>query len=245
MRVRAALVIVGMLAATLTAAAGAGAVICEAGSFEVSGVVTDAVTGLPLDRVTSVGIMYPDGTGYDGAGTDPATSTFAECLPIGDYKIGFTADFYFLEFYDDAADVGSAMVISVVDGPVSGVDAALQPWPSISGQVTDRRGVPLTLVSVGFTYADTGTGIDGEGVDANGEFMYYLDPNYFTYPVRIKVAFAADDHWAEWYDNSKRFSRATVITVERDSGPIVGIDAELRHCARPGTEFCFPRKFTD
>jgi hypothetical protein len=235
----------GMLAATLTATAGAGAATCPEGSFEVSGSVTDAVTGLPLDRVTSVGIMYTDGTGYDGAGTDPATSTFSECLPIGEYKIGFRADYYFAEYFDDAADVDSATVISVVDGPVSGIDAALQPWPSISGRVTDRRGAPLTAVSIGITDADTGVGIDGEGVDSNGEFLYYIHPNYFTYPVRLKVVFAADDHWAEWYDNSKRFSRATVITVERDSGPITGISAELRRCARPGIDICFPKKFNE
>ncbi|MDH5372354.1 MAG: hypothetical protein OEX97_05365 [Acidimicrobiia bacterium] len=245
MRLKTVILVAVLIAGLLPAGVGAGAVACATGQFEVSGTVTDAMTGLPLDRVTSIGIVYAaDGSGYDGEGTDPATSAFATCLPIGEWKIAFDADYYFTEWYDDAPSMEAAAVISVVDGPVTGIDAALQPWPSISGRITDvRTGEPLPLTSVGIYQADTGDGIDGEGVDANGEFMYYFSPDYFTFPVRVKVNFAADYHWAEWYDNSKRFSRATVITIEADSGSITGIDASVRRCSWTVPDFCFQRKF--
>lgn len=242
MRWKVVVLVLAMLAGLSILGVSAGATDCATGSFEVSGAVTDAVTGLPLDRVTSVGIVLADGTPYDGEGTDLPASAFATCLPIGDYKIAFNADHYFSEWFDQAPDPASATIISVVDGPVTGIDAALQPWPTISGRITDSRtGEPL-FTSVGITNADTGEGLDGEGTNRNGEFSYVVDPRFL--PINVKISFAADYHWAEWYDDERRMSRATVITVTADSGYISGIDASLRPCGRPFPDFCIQRQFT-
>jgi len=242
MRWKVVILVLAMLAGVSVFGASAGAAGCTAGSFEVSGTVTDAVTGLPLDRVTSVSIVLADGTPYDGEGTDLPASAFATCLPVGDYKIAFNADHYFSEWFDEASDQAFATIISVTDGPVTGVDATLQPWPTISGRITDSQtGEPL-FTSVGITNADTGEGLDGEGTNLNGEFFYVVDPRFL--PINVKISFAADYHWAEWYDDARRMSRATVISVTADSGHITGIDASLRPCRRPFPDFCIQGQFT-
>ena len=217
------------------------AVVCAPGLFNVSGVVTDDHTGLPLDRVTSVGIMSTDATYNDGEATAP-DSTFETCLPAGSYFINFFADGYYTEWWDDSPTPLGATVL-VVSSAATGIDAALTPFPVITGRITDARtGDPL-FTSVGITDAATGLGLDGIGTDTNGVYRFVVDPNFFPVPGTYKIHFSADFHWSEWYDDAKKKSKAAVITVNRDSGVIGGLDEELRHCGRPVPDFCVPRNF--
>ena len=62
-------------------------------------------------------------------------------------------------------------------------------------------------------------------------------------PGQWTVAFAADYHWSKWYDNAKKFSKATVIEVTPFTPLISGIDAELKRCSRTVPDFCFPPNY--
>ena len=63
------------------------------------------------------------------------------------------------EWFDDAADQGSATAIEVAAGAgVTGVDASLAMAASISGVVTDAAGAPLQGISV--YSSDLGTGVE-------------------------------------------------------------------------------------
>jgi len=234
-RVTKATLALGMVLATLVGVAPAAAADCGVGQFSVSGTVTDEATGLPLDRVTSVGFVSTGGTYADDQGTLP-DSTFHICVPADMYVVQFFADGYFIEWHDDAAAQTDATILNVT-ADISGLDAALTAFPVITGRVTDSRtGLPL-FTSVGITDAASGIGLDGEGTDTDGVYRFVVQPG--TY----QISFAADFHWVEWYDNAKKRSKATVITVTRTSGVITGIDAELRHCGRPVPDFCIPRNF--
>jgi hypothetical protein len=158
--------------------------------------------------------------------------------------VSFFADGYFTEWHDDAATLGEATLIAGVSGDHLTVDAALTPWPVITGRVTDSRtGEPL-FTSVGLTDATAFPGgLDGEGTNASGEYRFVLNPDFFPVPGSYLVNFSADFHWSEWYDDAKKRSKATVIEVTRDSGIISGVDAELRPCGRPVPDFCIPRNF--
>lgn len=212
---------------------------CPAGEFEVSGTVTDETTGLPLTVVTSVGF-----SGFDDQGTILPASTYSICLPSGTYTVSFFADGYFFEWHDDAESLASATPITGNDGDHIVIDAALTPWPVITGQVTSGgTGDPL-FASVGLTDASLFPGsLDGEGTDVNGVYRFVLDPAFFPIPGDYLVSFSADFHWSTWFDDAKKRSKATVINVSRDSGVISGIDAELRPCGRPVPDFCIPRNF--
>ena len=244
-RISVSLVVAGLLVATLGAVSTAGAAHCGLGEFSVSGSVTDEFTGLPLDRITSVGISLSDGTSYDGESTTLPGSTYHVCLPAGSYLLSFFADGYYFEWYDDSGTQAGVEVVTGSAGEAfSAIDAALTPWPVITGRVTDSRtGAPL-FTSVGLTDAATGLGLDGEGTDANGVYEFILDPTFFPVPGTYLLHFSADFHWSEWYDNSKKKSKANVISVTPGSGVISGVDAGLKPCGRPVPDFCIPRNFS-
>ncbi len=244
-RIRVSLVVAGLLVATLGAVSTAGAAHCGAGEFSVSGSVTDEFTSMPLDRITSVGISQTDGPLSKGENTMLPGSTYDVCLPAGSYLFSFFADDYYFEWYDDSeTEAGAAVVTGSAGDDITGIDAALTPWPVITGRVTDSRtGAPL-FTSVGLTDAVTGLGLDGEGTDTNGVYEFILNPAFFPVPGTYLLHFSADFHWSEWYDNSKKKSKATVISVTPGSGVISGVDAGLKPCGRPVPDFCIPRNFS-
>ena len=64
-------------------------------------------------------------------------------------------------------------------------------------------------------------------------------------PGRWVVAFAVDYHWSEWFDNTKKFSKADVIEVTQFTPSFTGIDARLRLCSRTVPDLCFPKHHND
>jgi len=209
---------------------------CPDGTFRLSGTVTSDINGLPLTEITSVGIQSIDGTYEDGEGTDLPGSTFSTCVPPGEYVLSFFADSFMFEWYNDAFDAASATPV-VVTADVAGLDASLG-WATITGRVTDKKtGDPELLGSISVVDATTGIGFDNEGTNADGVYTLSVPPGQWA------VAFAADYHWSEWFDNKKKFSQARVIEVTPFTPLISGIDAELRRCSRTVPDFCFPRNF--
>jgi hypothetical protein len=232
--------VVAILAVSMLAVAGPGvASTCEEGFVELSGTVTRDLDGGLLKEVTSVGIFAVDGSFADGAATTLPSSTYSACVPVNkDYRVGFQADHYLIEWYDNVLDMASATPAVVATSDVTGIDASLG-QTTISGRVTDQRtGAPL-FASVSVVNADTGVGYDNEGTDPSGVYTLTVPPG------RWVVAFAVDYHWSEWFDNTKKFSKADVIEVTQTTPSFTGIDARLRLCSRTVPDFCFPKHYND
>lgn len=231
---RLAIVLTVSLLSSVLVAGSAGAIDCPSGQFSIGGVVTDAATGLPLTEVTSVGITQLDGSYADGAGTN-ADSEWGQCVPAGQYSVGFAADSYYVEWWNNAYNAADATVI-VVDQDRADIDASLDRLTVIVGQVVDAKtGVGLS----GSIHVENlaGTYLDGEGSLGDGTFSLTLNHvGQRLNPDSYLIGFQMDGHWAEWYDDARRKSRATPVVTDRG---VLVIDLgviELRQCPRP--EIC-------
>lgn len=113
-------------------------------SLQTAGLITGVVTrdgdGAPVEGVT-VSVSATDGTGNGAAGWTQADGSFTVGgLRDGDYAVRFDApdgSGLMDEYWDDAVDIGSATLVSVVAGETdAGIDAALATGGAISGVVT-------------------------------------------------------------------------------------------------------------
>lgn len=208
--------------------------------YELSGTVVDEATGAPLAEVTSVGLADASGGDLDGDGAPAGDGTWGFCVEPGFYQLSFHADSYFPELWDDVEPGGAATVIEVIDADVTGLVAGLTAYPVLTGRVVDDRSGEDLFASIGIEAVD-GSFADGEGTDASGgEFRITVRE-----PGDYLLSFFVDSHWAEWYDDANKRSRATPIEVRRDSGVIDLGDIGVRHCGRPGPDFCVPRNFSN
>lgn len=211
---------------------------CPAGTFLISGTVTDEATGLPLTEVTSVGVSSVDGTYDDGLGTVLPGSTWEGCVPPNDYRIAFFADSYNLEWYDDQPDEASATIVTVT-ADTTGLDAALRRLAFITGRVVDQDTGAGLFTSIGLQSVD-GTFNDGLGTDDAGNFRIAA-PGPGTYLLN----FSSDYHWSEWWDNKKRRSQAAVITITSTTTEVGPVIVRLRRCSDTVPDFCIPPHFLD
>ena len=139
----------------------------------LSGTVTDSISGEPL---------YADVEIYDSAGTFRRSESMTEPgafqiegVPTGSYFLRAVHDDYRAEAYDDVAcpeetcDVTAGTAVSVTIGTTtSGIDFALDPLGSISGQVTrSADGTAIAGVTVEI-YDDGGDAVGSYPTDENG-----------------------------------------------------------------------------
>jgi hypothetical protein len=97
----------------------------EEGGF-ISGRVTDASTGAPLDLVLVCAIAV-SGPQERCTGTNANGEYKSPVLASGSYKLMFVAPRYLAQYYNDSASLTGAAAISVSVGETtSGIDAALQ-----------------------------------------------------------------------------------------------------------------------
>lgn len=103
----------------------------------ISGTVTDAVTGLPLEGISVTARAY-GGVTQIGTLTD-GTFAFTSLSP-GSYEIGFFPGPnkpYASEYYNNVYPTPAATLVTVVDGQMTtGIDAALEPGGTIAGRIT-------------------------------------------------------------------------------------------------------------
>lgn len=212
---------------------------CAEGTFELSGTVLDELTGAPLDEVTSVGLIDAStGVGLDGDGAPPGDGTWGFCVEPGSYQLSFNADSYYTERWDDVAPGGTPTTIEVTGADVTGLVTHLMPYPVITGRVVDDRSGEDLFASIGIESVD-GTFTEGEGTGPDGG-LFLIEVRE---PGDYVLSFAVDYHWAEWYDDANKRSRATPVTVRRDSGVIDLGEIGVRHCGRAVPDFCIPRNF--
>ncbi|WP_408898553.1 hypothetical protein ACJ5H2_05430 [Nocardioides sp. R1-1] len=233
--------LIAALAATTTALLALGTVATPATAAEaepfgmITGKVTAAATGLPLDDIAVVG--YQQHT-QDGV-TLWVPVVFAETGPTGDYVLyGSPGDYrvqfvecadpctdpaYAPEFYNDVATITDAQTLTVTDNQIRpGVNAALAAGHLVSGTVT---GPDAEKVTDGTVTAYTP---DGSGWEASYSAKLRAGGTYaMVVPAGgYRVGFVGKGrHYApEFHADSPTLAGAQTVTVGADRP---GLDAQL------------------
>ncbi len=119
---------------------------------EIHGTVTSAVAGTPVadvcveDQNGDEDITGPGG-GYALTGLTPGSYTLS--FTPGCYG-NRTSDSYAPQYYDNVVNQGDATPVHLTTGQIkTGINAALQPGGTVTGQVTTRSGAPIEGACVG------------------------------------------------------------------------------------------------
>ncbi len=169
---------------------------------EMSGTVTDAVTGTAIESA-SIYVWRASGelADYDRAGHDGYVT---EPLPPGTYFATARADYYFGELYqempcpEDCDPTTGTPITVAVNQTTAGIDFTLEPNPlgRLAGKVTDRlTGQPIPDVYIKISDAG-GDRIGSPYTDAFGRFIVYVPAGtYFAYTG------GGDDHHRQLFDD--------------------------------------------
>ncbi len=161
------------------------------------------------------------------------TYTVDQLTPGTGYLVEFnprcyTTSSYAIQWYDDAASAaGATAVVPTSTNPSSGIDANLTTGASISGQVTDATGDPITtqdicveaITSDGVYIGSATTGATGDytivGLSAGSYYVYFSD-----------CADSSRNDVAVYYGNSIDRSSSELVTLSV-GGAQTGVDAQL------------------
>ena len=204
----------------------------------ITGVVTDAVTGLPLAWVAEANVYDQSGYQVGSAWTDGSGVYAVGGLGTGYYRVRFSdgAGNYETEYYDDQSTLDLATLVSVTAGITTpNVSAALSPtvptptgW--VTGTVTKNGGNPLgggDTVEVRFY--DAGTGQFSTAAWLGGVSDYVQAVPSGTYKVLFFPQWIALA--PEWYSDTASMAGAALVTVttgitttdvNADMGPATG-----------------------
>lgn len=203
----------GMLAAPIIVGATPAAAV---GSGTLSGVVTDATSGLGIPDVT-VRVTNLEGSTLAQVSTVVASGPYAAgyyefpTLAAGPYLLHFQPTSNHLpEWWDNAATMATATSITIVIGVTTTKNAALARGGLISGTITNPSGTLLTGATV---EAYLGGATEPVAVDTVGsDGTYYLSA---LAPGNYRLFFSGGTGTANlWYPNSlsKAFSSAIAVT---------------------------------
>ena len=137
---------------------------------EISGKVTDETTGEPIQGIC----VSASSGGGPGAVTDSLGNYTLDYVLPGDHVIVFYSchqpEQYRTEFYDDAPSADEATYVSTDYGSaITGIDAALLKWGSISGTITNTSGEPIEGLCVSNWYGSPSASTDSSGRYTVGE----------------------------------------------------------------------------
>lgn len=194
---------------------------------EISGTVTDAISGKPLAEVEAC--AHPSGSGGGGqvcAGTDAAGEYTIEGLATGSYTVSYDPweKNYFYRYYGGAGAESEAQAVAVVaETTVGGIDVGLQPGGEISGVVTEQgTGDPVAGAEV----CARSLGLFGFGeqcAQSGGDGDYSI--------TRVQtgvydVSFSDKGYAPQYYEEAVGSEEAEpVLTVAGEDTP--GVDAAL------------------
>lgn len=190
------------------------------GDGSISGVVLDG-NAQPIPDVT---VEATGSLGYGVATTDAFGAYTISSLEDGSYTVSFSTNdgVYVGQQYDGVSSAGTPTPVDIVaGGAITGIDATMLRYGTISGTVTIADASPADGVSV--------STIDPDGysvmatTDVNGYYVLNsLAPGTYT------VEFQPNDgiHHAQWWNGAANELAATTITVG-DGGNVTGIDAVL------------------
>jgi hypothetical protein len=173
----------------------------------ISGTVTNAATGVPLQGievdVTNLGTELFAKVSTDVAGNYQLTG-----LPAGNYQVLFQPNNdqgqnYVYQYYPDKSNAAAAQAVTVTPGQTaSHVDAALATGATVSGKATDAvTGAPVSGVEV--VVSDYGSGglshvsVDRTTTDSNGAWSLAGFPSG-TYQVRFTPMYGSNYATQYW-----------------------------------------------
>ena len=199
------------------------------------GQISGTVTGSGGDPVRGITVTaYDSDTGEFGdEATTKKDGTYAlKKLGAADYTVEFMdnsdSPLYATEYYDDQVDFEDATRVTVaVSQQVSGIDAELARFGTISGRVTDEEGNPIGGIFIDvLEVTDDGPPFDSPGgttTAANGTYRFPFTPAG-TYVVGFTDLDGT--YVNEYYDDQLSIFDADPVTVTA-GGVTPAIDAEL------------------
>lgn len=191
---------------------------------QITGTVTDAATGLPIEGVWVTAyatVLDENGCIQEATSvrtdfTDANGVYTLQPLPSNTYRLFFraysgTAAHYLDEYYNDKPDLASADPL-VVTAPavISNIDAALVKGGQISGQITAAdTTLPLDDVSV-YAYDSDGSYVDSASANASG---VYTITKLVSGDYRLSFEPSGIPYLQEYYDNKSDMDTADPIHV--------------------------------
>jgi LPXTG-motif cell wall-anchored protein len=197
--------------------------------FTIAGTVRDANLDVPLGNV-DMEILKADDDGWTIRSVRTyADGTFFFELPAGAYQLRFENrdGLYVEQWYDGVTTREQAETITIVDRPVTGIEARLGLGGVARGVIKGPDGEPLAGATVGLATApelslfsvlrsmfvpedpaDAILGIETT-TDENGRFeLPPVDPGRYTLYVYT------EEHGTSWYPNKATRAEAKIIEIE-------------------------------
>ncbi len=197
----------------------------------ITGLVTDSMTGDPIENVYARAYLYSEAAGWyevEGAYVDGLGYYTITGLREGTYRVGFEDwyDSHAYEYYDGVRQVEDGTDVPLVIGEhATGIDATMDRYANLRGTITDvTTGDPIASTYVGLYRWDEdtqewtsfwGTYSDGNGVY---HFNNALPDTYRLYAQR-------SGYITEYYDNQYDIDSAQ--DVEAACGQEVTTDMAL------------------
>jgi len=174
----------------------------------ITGRVTDESTG---DGLYDADVEVETSPYYSFAYTDADGYYTVQAIPTGSYTVYFSSyDNYVPEYFDNKTSYATADPVSVTAGLTTpNIDAALAPGGTISGQVTDESGNPLSDGGVEI-YRLEGDFIAYGYTDNDGSYTVTQIPSG-NFKVRFSTYYGY--YCQEWYNNKDNFDEADQVSV--------------------------------
>ena len=224
----------GVFGMSIIAAAITLAVVASpASAGSLSGVVTDASTGDPIDGIQVTG--WRQATPIESVGATDVTDASGHYsladLPTADYAVQVlpVERNYVAEYFDGKRTEEEADLVHVDAGEArSGIDVSLEPGGRVTGQVRAAlSGIPLSGVSVCASSQTDFTG--GCGVtDGAGNYVVEGLPTD-SYIVSFSPSWSLN-YFESWYGGATDYEDATWFPVV-EGQTTSGIDGELQESA--------------
>lgn len=226
-----ALVVTGALLALGLAAAPA-----QAADGTISGTVTNAAGGGPVAGVEVSLWTFDDEWGWEVADSTltAAGGTYSISAPTGTYRVGFDdpcteqscEDDYVAQYWDNESSIDDAADVEVTSsGATTGINAALIPYSTIAGRVTDTDGAGLPSITVEVYEQDNGQWEWADNTVTEGDGTYSVRVLAGTYRVGFRDWFD-EVYGQEFYDESPTLSAAQDVVVGTNV-TVPGIDGSL------------------
>jgi hypothetical protein len=186
------------------------------GAGSISGKVTDAATGAPVEWVC-VGPLAVDpvwahlGECPGGITTADGSYTIPNLGPY-DWPVNFASGTYASQWSGGAAIRTKAKPVKVAVGKTAKADAKLSKGTTVKGRILDAAGKPASgyvVVVSAVTGEPVGPWADGP----DGSYEVLVLPQQ---PVRIKYRADKPPYTWRWYRGAPDFDHATTVAVGRN-----------------------------
>ncbi len=195
-----------------------------------NGVISGRVTNGAGAGIEGVKVIAEDSDVYNlfinEDDTDVNGNYTIKDLPAGNVKIVFVGGYagYIAEWYNDKIDFDSADPVAVTAGGTTvGIDAVLEIGGTVSGRITDGRGVGVQSVLVAVVDRDNNHIGLWNYTDGDGNYKIVGLP-----PGNVYMFFNGYDagYVSEWYNDKTDLNSADPIMITK-GGVTIGIDAVL------------------